>query len=264
MGPQATIIEDRSRHVALEVLVEGEGTDVVLVPSAMRGALDFGFLQGTLADAGYRSLALNPRGVGNSKGSIDSITLRDLAEDIALVVEELCSDSAHLVGHALGNTLVRATASFRPDVVRTVTAMPCSGHDLEKQPVAPEVGAAVGRCPDKTLSVDERLEALRIAFFAPGNDPRPWLEGWWPDSRGIAQALRRTDPSEWWRAGSFPLLVIQPLDDAMASPEEGRQVAGALGERATYVEVPDCGHAILPEQPGVIARHIIRFLGDHR
>ena len=51
-----------------------------------------------------------------------------------------------------------------------------------------------------------------------------------------------------------------PLNDAMMSAAAGREVAAALGARATYVEVDNCGHAILPEQPEAIARHLIEFL----
>ncbi len=79
----------------------------------------------------------------------------------------------------------------------------------------------------------------------------------------MSAAARRADPEEWWRAGNAPLLVIQPLNDAMASPAVGREVAAALGDRVTYVEVPDCGHAILPEQPALIAEHIVQFLRAH-
>jgi pimeloyl-ACP methyl ester carboxylesterase len=141
--------------------------------------------------------------------------------------------------------------------------MPCGGHNLTARPVSPEVVAAVGRCHDHALDDEERLAALRLAFFAPGNDPRPWLDGWWPGSAGLAAALMQSDPEEWWRGGHVPMLIVQPLEDVMASPEVGREAAAALGDRATYVEVPHCGHAILPEQPDAIAGHVIRFLRDH-
>jgi pimeloyl-ACP methyl ester carboxylesterase len=259
----AVLVEDRPRRVTLEVRVEGAGPDVVLVPSAMRGAADFAALQAALTAAGYRSIALNPRRAGNSTGAIDGITLRDLADDVALVVTEVGNGRAHLVGHALGNILVRATASYRPDVVRTVTVMPCGGHDLESRPVSPAVVAAMARCHDSALSEAERLAALRLAFFAGASDPRPWLDGWWPASGGIAAAARRSPPDEWWRAGTVPMLIVQPLEDAMATPESGREAAAALGDRVTYVEVPQCGHAILPEQPAVVAGHVIRFLDAH-
>ena len=262
MTAVATLVDDTARGVRLEVHVEGSGEDVVLVPSALRGAADFALLQSALADAGYRSLAVHPRGAGSSRGPTGSPTLRDLADDVAAVVGELGTGPAHLVGHALGNIVVRATASYRPDVAATVTAMPCAGHDLGAHPVPPEVLAAFTRCHDPTLPEHERLAALEVAFFAAGNDARSWLDGWWP-TVSVSEAVMASDPEEWWRAGSVPILVVQPLEDAMASPAVGREAAAALGGRATYVELPRCGHAILPEQPEAVAAHIIRFLRAH-
>src|SRR5207302_1657934 len=93
------LVEDSARGVRLEVLIQGTGPDVMLVPSAMRGASDFAHLQAALTQAGYRSLAVNPRHAGRSVGPLDSLTLQDIADDIALVVTSLCDGPAHLVGH---------------------------------------------------------------------------------------------------------------------------------------------------------------------
>ena len=254
------LVEDTARGVRLEVLVEGTGPDVVLVPSAMRGAEDFAHLQAALSDAGYRSLAINPRGAGRSAGPLEEVTLQDIADDIALVVNRLCDGPAHLVGHALGNVCVRAAASFRPEIARTVTVMPCGGHDLAVRPPSLEVIAAMPRCHDESLPDDERIQAMRTAFFAPGNDPAVWLEGWWPQSAGLAGAIGRTDPALWWRGGEGPMLILMPLQDAMMTAEAGRTTAKARGGRTTYVEIDQCGHAILPEQPEAIARNVIAFL----
>jgi pimeloyl-ACP methyl ester carboxylesterase len=250
--------------VALEVLVEGAGADVVLVPSALRGAQDFDLLQSALSDAGYRSIAVNLRGAGNSRGEVDGLTLRDVADDVAFVVGQICGGRAHLVGHALGNSVVRAMASYRPEVAATVTVMPCGAQHLDRHPMTPEIAAAMGRCHDDSLSEHDRIAALQLAFFAPGNDASVWLDGWWPGAAGNVAALGRSDPEEWWRAGTVPILIIQPLNDAMIPPEVGRSAAAAFGARAAYREVPACGHAILPEQPAVIAGHIIEFLRLHR
>ena len=260
MRQSVELVEDLARGVRLEVLVAGSGSDVVLVPSAMRGASDFAHLQAALTEAGYRSLAINPRGAGRSAGPLDGLTLQDIADDIALVVTKLCDGPAHLVGHALGNVCVRAAASFRPEIARTITVMPPGGHDLANRPVSPEVVAAMSRCHDETLSDADRIEALRTAFFAPSNDPSVWLRDWWPESAGIAGAIGRTDPALWWRGGEQPILIIMPLNDAMIAAEAGRSTAAALGDRASYVEIDNCGHAILPEQPEAVARHVIEFL----
>jgi pimeloyl-ACP methyl ester carboxylesterase len=57
---------------------------------------------------------------------------------------------------------------------------------------------------------------------------------------------------------------MQPLDDVIGPPRVGRELSADLGERARYVEIEQCGHAILPEQPTVVADHLVRFLQDFR
>jgi pimeloyl-ACP methyl ester carboxylesterase len=249
--------------VEIEALVEGQGPDVVLLPSASRGAADFALLQAALSEAGYRSVAINPRGAGRSRGPGGELSFREVVGDVASVIAALCDGPVHVVGHALGNTVARATASYCPDLVKTVTAMPCGGHNLGAHPVSQHVMTHFARCHDFSLSDAERLEALGVAFFAPGNDASSWLDGWWPDAAVVSQAMQTSNPQEWWRGGDGPILVMQPLEDAMMSNEAGREVAAALGERATYAEIPRCGHAILPEQPDLIAGHLIRFLRAH-
>lgn len=256
----STLVHDPGRDVTIEVISKGAGPDVILLASAMRGAGDFAMLQDALAQAGFRSHAVNMRGAGRSKGPVGEFGLRDIADDVALVVEKLCDGPAHLVGHALGNIVARATASYRPDVVRSVAVMPCGGHDLGKYPVSEHVIVAMQRCHDLGLSEAERRKALSIAFFAPGNDPGSWLEGWWPQSTGISTAALRVDPEEWRWAGDVPILILQPLEDAMSPRQSGLESRAAFGDRAHYAELPRCGHAILPEQPGLVAGHLIAFL----
>jgi pimeloyl-ACP methyl ester carboxylesterase len=254
------VIEDRSRDVTIEAIVAGEGPDVILLASALRGANDFAELQSRLTHAGFRSIALNMRGVGRSTGPDSDFTLRDIADDIAGVARQLCRSPAHLVGHALGNILARATASYRPEVVRSVTVMPCGGHNLESFPVSEHVLRHFARCHQFDLSDEERRESLSVAFFAAGNDPGAWLEGWWPQASGITAAAMATDPEEWWRASDKPVLILHPLKDAMVPPGQGLAAKAAFGSRADYDELPQCGHAILPEQPELVARLIVRFL----
>jgi pimeloyl-ACP methyl ester carboxylesterase len=250
------------RDVEIEVLVEGNGQDVVLLPSAERSARDFAQLAGALAASGFGSIAINPRGVGGSEGPVDGITMADVAADIAGVVEALVGLPVHLVGHALGNTFARATASYRPDVVRSLALLACGGHNLATATPSPEVMRHFARCPRSDVADFERLESLRVAFFASGSDPTSWLEGWWPGGRGVVGALQRSDPSEWWRGGDVPVLIVQPLEDAMAPPEVGRELSAALGGRVRYVELSGCGHALLPEQPEALADVLVGFLRD--
>ena len=245
----------------LEVVVEGDHPQVVLIPSARRGAADFATLASDLRAAGYGSVALNMRGIGRSSPAVGQPTLRDIADDIADVIEALDEGPMHIVGHAQGNIFARVTAAYRPEVVRSVALLACGGHDLGESPPTDLVIENFERCARTDLSDDERVKSLGIVFFAPGNDASVWLTGWWP-SGDVREALTNTDSSEWATAGTVPVLLVQPLEDAMSPATVGQTLHKMLGDRGTYVEVAHCGHAMLPEQPEIIAREVVRFLRD--
>jgi len=245
----------------IEVVLEGDHPQVILIPSARRSADDFAVLAGDLLQAGYGSAAVNLRGIGRSSPQVGQPTLRDVADDIADVVLALDVGPMHLVGHAQGNIFARVTAAYRPEVVRSVSLLACGGHDLGESPPSDLVVENFERCARTDLPDSERVKSLGIVFFAPGNDASVWLTGWWP-SGDVRDALTNTDPAEWATAGSAPVLLVQPLEDAMSPAEVGRTLHGMLGDRGTYVEVARCGHAMLPEQPEIIAREVVRFLRD--
>jgi pimeloyl-ACP methyl ester carboxylesterase len=168
----------------------------------------------------------------------------------------------HVVGHALGNVFARATAAYRPEAVRTVTLLACGGHEPAHVAPDPDLLRHFERCTDSAVPDHERIESLEVVFFAPGNDASVWLTGWWPDA-DVRSVFETSVPDEWATAGQADVLVLQPLDDQLCPPEIGRELCRRLGARGHYVEIPRCGHAILPEQPALIAREIIAFVRAH-
>jgi pimeloyl-ACP methyl ester carboxylesterase len=91
------------------------------------------------------------------------------------------------------------------------------------------------------------------AFFAPGNDPTVWADGWHPDVAAAQGRATTNQPvSYWWEAGGKDVHVVQPADDVMAVPENAERLCAQLGDRATMVTVPRAGHALLPEQPDAV------------
>ena len=60
----------------LEVLTQGEGPTIVLLPSLGRGATDFDPIAKRLADAGFRVLRPQPRGIGQSTGPWQGVKLK--------------------------------------------------------------------------------------------------------------------------------------------------------------------------------------------
>ena len=255
---EAELIELPERGITLEIARNGMPT-VAMIPSAHRGVGDFERLATDLLAAGHPSIAINVRGIGRSTGSLDGLDLRDVADDIADVLAHVADGPVHVIGHALGQVFARSTASFRPEVVRSVTLLACGGHDRHYRPPPAELLEHFDRCGRSELPTDIRLQSLRALFFADQSDPTVWLDGWWPDA-DVAQVFGDIDVAAWATAGSVPVLILQPMNDPLCPPEVGRELALMLGRRASYVEVPDCSHAMLPEQPERISRAIIDYL----
>ena len=74
--------------IRIEVLAQGKGPLVVMIPSLGRPAEDFEDLSRRLADAGYCALRPQPRGIGKSSGPMHHLTLHDFSRDVAAVIEK--------------------------------------------------------------------------------------------------------------------------------------------------------------------------------
>jgi pimeloyl-ACP methyl ester carboxylesterase len=241
--------------VAFEV--EGTGPVVLMIPSLGRGATDFDDLSRRLVAAGFTSVRPDPRGIGRSNGPMDGVTLHDLAGDAALAIEALGGQPVVVVGHAFGQRVGRTLAADRPELVKAMAMIAAGG----KAPMRPGASEALLGCFRLDRPDAQRLADVKFAFFARGNDPTVWRDGWYPEVATAQIAATRATPVEgWWNAGSAaPLLVIQGLQDTVAPPENGRMMKAELGDRVELLDIDGAGHALLPEQPEKIAAAIVAF-----
>lgn len=82
-----------------------------------------------LADAGFRAVAADLRGYGDSDKPPRGYDAWTLAGDVAGLVRALGERRAHLVGHAWGGMLAWSVAALHPRVVRSVSVLG-SAHPL--------------------------------------------------------------------------------------------------------------------------------------
>jgi pimeloyl-ACP methyl ester carboxylesterase len=238
----------RYNKVALDVIVDGEGPAIVLLPSLARDSEDYDLVAQGLAARGLRVLRPQPRGIGASTGPMTGITLHDLARDIAETIKALGSGRAVVAGHAFGNWVARMTAADHPKLVRGVAIVAAAAKTIPA-----ELRAAVNAAGDPTLPKAKRLEALRLGFFAPGHDPEVWLDGWWPDVRDSQRAaVAAVRQDVWWPAGRAPLLDLQAELDPFKPPEKRNELKDELGDRVTIAVIPNASHALIPEQPQAV------------
>jgi pimeloyl-ACP methyl ester carboxylesterase len=241
----------------IEVIAQGTGPAVVMLPSRGRDSYDFDTVADGIMAAGFRVLRPQPRGIGNSKGRMRGITLHDLATDVAATIEQQAEGPAILIGHAFGGSVARMTAVDHPRLVRGVVLAAAAAKGTSPS----ALGQALRKSSDAGLSDAERLEALRFAFFAPGHDASSWLGGWHAtamESQGAA--LASTKQEDWWAAGTVRILDLQGGRDPWRPLATGNDLKAELGERVTIRTIFDASHALLPEQPASVVREIVAWM----
>ena len=241
----------------IEVITEGDGPLLVLLPSSSRDSEDFDAIAAAFAASGLRVLRPQPRGMGASVGWMENLTLHDFAADVAAVIAAEAIGPAIVLGHAFGQWVARTLAADRPDLVRGVVLAAAAAKSAP-----PELREHLARCINTDLPDAVRLAALRVAFFAPGHDPTEWLSGWHKQAGAAQRAASNATPqAEWWGAGSAPVLDLQAAQDPWRPRDTVNQMRDDLGaDRVTVVVIPDASHALVPEQPGQLVAAVLAWI----
>ena len=249
----------RAGAVSIETYIDGDGPAVVVLPSYGRdGGDDFDPFTTALAGSGFRVLRPQPRGIGRSVGPMTGIVLDDLGNDIAHVIDHLGGGHAVVLGHAFGNFVARNLATNHPEKVSAVILAASAGRTTP-----PEINSAPMIAGNPALPDNERLAALRLAFFAPGHDASIWLTGWYPDTLKMqvgSVTAKGVDLDHYWAAGRAPILEIIAALDPFHPGDQWGDLKSRFGPRVTSTVIADASHALFPEQRAAVASAVISYL----
>jgi pimeloyl-ACP methyl ester carboxylesterase len=235
--------------VQIDVRIDGTGPAIVMLPSSQRDSLDFDDVVGHIAQAGFSVLRPQPRGMADSKGPLESLSLDALAQDVALVIQRLGGGSAIVAGHAFGHFIARVADLNHPALVRGVAVLAGAARTFP-----PGLTTALDVAADASRSRDDRLAALQQAFFAPGNDANAWLDGWHPSLRETYRAAAATPAKQaWWPVSHSPILDLQGACDPWRPAATRHELQEVLGAKVTVRTIARASHAMLPEQPAAVA-----------
>lgn len=244
-----------TRDAEIEYHVQGSGAPLVILPSLGRGAADYDDLAAMLACNGLQVIRPQPRGIGGSVGPMHGLTMHDLAADVSAVIRDRVGGPTAVAGHAFGNFVARMLATDCPEDVRAVALVAASAGKLPSgdSPYDPVVHASIYKCGDLSLPVAERIEHLKRAFFAPGNDPSPWLDGWHPATKAMQKEAQAATPIDaYFHCGSAHVFDLQAADDTVAPRRHAHVLREALGARVMVQVIERAGHALIPEQPQAV------------
>ena len=200
-----------------------------------------------LADAGWHVVAVDQRGHGHSPRIDGTVTVRDLAEDLAAKIELIGMPVDLLVGHSLGGAVAADLAIARPEIAGRVV--------LEDPP-------AVVRDGDEEWLARQEAE-IEAARRGPDGETRrtlernpSWLE---EDARQDVEGKALADGAgivASFRAGigaralellprlTMPgLLLLADEVRSVFTPPARRQLAGTLPPTVRQITF-DAGHTI--------------------
>lgn len=248
--------------VQIEYADQGHGPVVCILPSLARSGRDYDEVAYFLQQDGLRVIRPDPRGFGNSQGPLHGLSIHDFAADVAAVLDHAKTGPVVVVGHAWGSQPARMLAADRPDLVRGVVMAAASAGKLPpgstEKPYS-RLRDAIDGAGDMRLPEAQRIDCLQRAFFAPGHDPRVWLDGWSAATHEAQSHARINTPvDDYFSAGTqVPILDLQAEHDAVVVPHV---MKAYLGERVTVQVIRDAGHAMAPEQPRAMADAIAAFV----
>jgi pimeloyl-ACP methyl ester carboxylesterase len=111
--------------IRLHIAASGAGDPVVLLHGFPEFWYSWRSQLPALAAAGFRALAPDLRGYGDShrpKG-IEAYSTERLVADIVQLIERVAGGNAHLVGHDWGGVIAWRLAAMRPDLVRKLVIL---------------------------------------------------------------------------------------------------------------------------------------------
>ncbi len=237
-----------------------------------------------LADAGFRAVAPDQRGYGLSEKPPDlaSYNLDLLAGDVAGLIADAGRTSAYVVGHDWGGAVAWWLANTRPELVDRLVILNAPHHSVMARalrsdwrqrrrswymfffqlPGIPEWAIRAGRFRALRWAMDatarpglfdqDRLAGYLAAWSQPG--AATGMLNWY---RAVFRAKPRRADSPRIRV---PTLILWGVGDKVLH----RSLAEASTDLCDDVRLEslEASHWVHHEQPDVVLRHLLEFLGS--
>jgi pimeloyl-ACP methyl ester carboxylesterase len=237
------------------------------------------------SDLGSR-FGLHPhyRGHGRTAAPRDParVTVEDLADDIACVLDDALVDRAVLIGHSMGVQVALETYRRHPDrVAGLVLVCGASSHPLRTfkgsaalEEMLPTIQKWIQRVPRVLNRLSRTLLPTRLAYevasrleirreLVEPQDFMPYLEGMARiDVRlfvAMLSSAGRHSADELLPEIIAPTLVVAGGRDGFTPPERSRAMAEAI-PGAELLEIPNASHTAPIERPHLVNGTIRDFI----
>lgn len=247
------------------------GTDSIAVVLLHGTAQNAHTWDTVLLALGRPALAIDLPGHGHS-GWRDDFGYRphQMADDIAVMIEELADEPVLLVGMSLGGATANSLAASRPDLIRRVIAVDITPHpraedakDIRDFIAGPQTFPSFAEILDRTVEFNptRSVSSLRrgILHNAERNPDGSWQ--WRYDRRDRSEAPKVDAPDSWDEVASIgePYLLVRGGAKGSMVRDEGVDELCRRLPGAEVVTIDGAGHSIQGDRPLELATIIESF-----
>lgn len=260
--PTATAARMRSPAI---VLVAGSGP--IERDGTVAGVPLFAQLAGDLAERGFVVLRYDKRGVGQSGGRLETVTLREYADDVIAAVKwlekrkDVDKRRISVAGHSEGGAVAMLAAAREKKIsaLTLMASMGTRGVDLILEQQQYSLDLLKTPEAERASKVDLQKKILDAAMTGKGLEDLP------PDIRARVdtpwyRSLLLFDPAETMPRIKQPVLVVHGELDKQVPPHHAKLLVELANARkkapaATSALLPGLNHLLVPATTGDIGEY---------
>ena len=244
--------------------VEGEGESLVLIAGT---GFDLSFwddLMPTLA--GYRVLRIDNRGSGMSDVPEGPYSIRQMADDVAIVMEAAGIDAAHVYGASMGSLIAQELAVRHPDRIRSLV-LGATSTGVTMVPGSPQLLPLLLR-PERYGAEESFRRSARFLTSVPATESEGRFMGHAArerDTAGYTRQLRaqlRYTSLAKLRRIRAPTLVLHGAEDRLIRPANARLVAKLIPQAKLRL-IRGAGHLYNLDNSSEANEALLEFLLEH-
>jgi non-heme chloroperoxidase len=257
-------------HVNVADLDGGRKGTVVLIPGWPLSSVMLENTSLFLADHGYRAVALDLRGFGESDAPYGPYGYDVWCSDIGTVLRTMGLRHVTLVGHSMGGAVaIRYAARFRSRVSKLVVAEPAAPRFVYGPHAADLAAGLAGLIEGYATDRSQVVRALTKTFFSTHTDVTtdPFLQFFERQgldgaslvaSRAGLLALRDTDLTSDLARISVPTRVFHAVHDQIVPFDHGQAVAAGIKD-ARLITFTTGGHGIYIDERDKFNAELLAF-----
>ena len=216
-----------------------------------------------LADQGYNVVAVDLPGHGLSRGNAKT-TINEMAQWLLTFFDVVGIKNASLIGHSMGSLIALETARIAPERVKKLAllgnaypmkvadALLTMAHENEPAAIDMVTGWSYYKIAESNLQESTKQLMRRMSAINPNHLLFTDLSACNNYAHGEEAALVINEHQ-------CPTLFLMAQQDRMTPPKASAKLRATIPE-ASVVEIAECGHAMLSEQPGEVLGALVDFL----